>query len=363
MAIGADEETKGSGGACPQFLQNILIMHNVDNTQPPGILSLCSGMLGIERGLSRSGFSHRVLAYVEREAFAAFNLVRQMEKGMVDQAPIWTDIETFDGRPFRNRVYGIVGGYPCQGESRSGSRRLERDERFLWPHIREIVRAVNPLFCFFENVDDHLSGSFPIVLRDLHGMGFQVEAGIYSAVECGAPHHRQRLFALACSDIREMRECLAYAHRQHGNLPAKPRNEKTGACQRSSLLANAGGKRCRTGHVSAPYLAKKDESPQAGEPFGTNTAAAILPDANCFRSGEGSAVYQPGQFDQDGEKWPAGPGRSQYRWEAPRTAKPGMGCTVDGYNFRIDLLRMYGNGVVPQAAEKAWVDLIQKLIS
>ena len=187
-------------------------MDNVDNTQPPRILSLCSGMLGIERGLTRSGFKHRIIAYVEREAFSAFNLVRQMEKGLVDKAPIWTDIESFDGRPFRNRVHGIVGGYPCQGESRSGRRGLERDERFLWPHIREIVRAVNPLFCFFENVDDHLSGSFQIVLRDLHGMGFQVEAGIYSAIECGAPHYRKRLFALACSDIREMWECLAYAY-------------------------------------------------------------------------------------------------------------------------------------------------------
>ena len=41
------------------------------------------------------------------------------------------------------------------------------------------------------------------------------------------------------------------------------------------------------------------------------------------------------------------PGKSyQHEWEEPRTIEPGVGCTVNGYNFRNDLLRMYGNGVV-----------------
>jgi hypothetical protein len=37
-----------------------------------------------------------------------------------------------------------------------------------------------------------------------------------------------------------------------------------------------------------------------------------------------------------------------------------LGCTINGYNFRNDLLRMYGNGVVEQTAEIAIRDLLKK---
>ena len=58
--------------------------------------------------------------------------------------------------------------------------------------------------------------------------------------------------------------------------------------------------------------------------------------------------------------WPKGPGPDQYEWEEPRTLKPGVGMSAYGYNFREDLIRMYGNGVVEQVAELAWVDLWNK---
>jgi len=37
-----------------------------------------------------------------------------------------------------------------------------------------------------------------------------------------------------------------------------------------------------------------------------------------------------------------------------------MGSTINGYNFREDLLRAYGNGVVEQTAEIAFIDLLRK---
>jgi hypothetical protein len=36
------------------------------------------------------------------------------------------------------------------------------------------------------------------------------------------------------------------------------------------------------------------------------------------------------------------------------------GCTANGYNFRIDILRALGNGVVPQTAELAFKILLNK---
>ena len=65
-------------------------------------------------------------------------------------------------------------------------------------------------------------------------------------------------------------------------------------------------------------------------------------------------------------RWPAKPGQEQYDWEEPRTVtkkelESRLGSTTYGYNFREDLLRMYGNAVVEQTAEIAWIDLWEKI--
>ena len=62
-------------------------------------------------------------------------------------------------------------------------------------------------------------------------------------------------------------------------------------------------------------------------------------------------------------QWPARPGEEQYEWEEPRTIEPGLGGTVDGFASRVDRLRLLGNGVVPQTAERAVRVLLQKLLS
>jgi DNA (cytosine-5)-methyltransferase 1 len=62
-------------------------------------------------------------------------------------------------------------------------------------------------------------------------------------------------------------------------------------------------------------------------------------------------------------RWPGRPGEPQYEWEAPRTVESGMGCTIDGYNFREDILRALGNGVVEDTAEIAFIDLLNKHFS
>lgn len=87
----------------------------VDNPfNSPAILSLCPGFLGLERGLERAIGPIRVAAYVETESFVVANLVAAMEKGFMAPAPIWTDLKTLNGRIFRGKIHGIIGGYPCQ---------------------------------------------------------------------------------------------------------------------------------------------------------------------------------------------------------------------------------------------------------
>ena len=168
----------------------------MDNTQEYTGLSLCSGYGGLELGLKRACPNVRTVAYVEVEAFACANLVAKMEQGLLDAAPIWTDIKTFNAEPFRDRVHIITAGYPCQPFSVAGKRQGTDDPRHLWPYIERIIETIRPVWFFGENVSGHLIIGFPEVYRSLRNLGYSVEAGLFTAAECGAPHRRERLFIL-----------------------------------------------------------------------------------------------------------------------------------------------------------------------
>ena len=68
--------------------------------------------------------------------------------------------------------------------------------------------------------------------------------------------------------------------------------------------------------------------------------------------------------------WPARPGRKQHEWEEPRVVKTeselggaddGTRCRVDPTTNRVDRLRLLGNGVVPETAERAIRILLERL--
>ena len=165
----------------------------------PTVIAFCAGYGGIERGLDLTGVEHRVIAYVEIEAFCIANLVAKMETGELPPAPIYTDLKTFPAHLFRDRVDLITGGYPCQPFSAAGKRLGEDDPRHLWPHIRKHIEAIRPARCFFENVEGHISLGLSTVISDLEEDGYKVAAGIFSAEEVGAPHRRRRVFILGNS--------------------------------------------------------------------------------------------------------------------------------------------------------------------
>lgn len=154
-------------------------------------------MRGLERGLERAGVPCRTLAYVEIEAFIVENLANQMENGVLDAAPIWSNLKTFPWENFRGKVHGITGGYPCQPFSFAGRRGGTDDPRHLFPHIARGIEIVRPRWCFFENVPGHLNLGYEEVRGVLQGLGYTVKEGIFSAEEVGAPHQRKRLFILA----------------------------------------------------------------------------------------------------------------------------------------------------------------------
>ena len=67
---------------------------HVDHTKELTHLSLCTGYGGIDLGLKRALGDVCTVAYVEIEAYACENLVTKVEAGLLDPAPIWTDLKT-----------------------------------------------------------------------------------------------------------------------------------------------------------------------------------------------------------------------------------------------------------------------------
>lgn len=373
----------------------------MDHTfKSPSILSLCPGFLGLERGLIRAIGPIRVAAYVEIEAFIIANLVAAMEQGILAPAPIWSDIKTLNGSIFRGKIDGIIGGYPCQPFSLAGQRGGTEDPRHLYPFISGIIKAAGPLFCFFENVSGHLTLGFPEVSADLRAMDYAVEAGIYSAEEAGAPQERDRLFILAIkSDWLENSRNAGVRRRhdegidgereiqvagsdklEHTNIsnvwdvrgelseePAKesfitntsremgdtasPRQQEPGQRGFGQLPQEE-----RSGIYNRPEQSSDPERQHAGHLADTEGQRLEGPNTE----GNTPTGRRTGEYDDALEgKWPARPGERQYDWEEPRV-KSRLGSTINGYNFREDLLRAYGNSVVEQTAEIAFIDLLNK---
>ena len=165
-------------------------------------LSVCSGVGMLDTGVRVALPGARTICCVEHEAYAVHVLASRMEEGALDPCPIWSDLHTFDGRAWRGAVDFIVGGYPCQPFSQAGKRLGAEDPRHLWPRIKELIREIQPGWCFFENVRGHLTLGFDLVHRELQELGYTVEAGLFSAEEVGASHRRERLFILAVANDR-----------------------------------------------------------------------------------------------------------------------------------------------------------------
>ncbi|MEP4978016.1 DNA cytosine methyltransferase [Ascidiaceihabitans sp.] len=165
-------------------------------------ISLCAGVAGLDLGLHIAEPGYRTVCYVERNSFAAATLVARMADASLGPAPIWDDLKSFDGHPWRGKVHILTAGYPCQPFTLSGLRKGENDPRHLWPDVARITEETQPEWLFFENVAGHLTLGLQDVTRDLQAMGYRVATRVVSAAEVGGSHTRERLFILAHTNVQ-----------------------------------------------------------------------------------------------------------------------------------------------------------------
>jgi DNA (cytosine-5)-methyltransferase 1 len=144
--------------------------------------------------------NYKTVCYVEWEPYCQAILISRIKDGFLDDAPIWDDVRTFDGKQWGGKVDIVYGGFPCQPFSQAGQRQGESDERNCWPDTIRIISEIRPRFAFVENVPGLLvSGYIPTILSDFAKIGYDVEWDCVPAAFVGAPIIRSRLWFMAIS--------------------------------------------------------------------------------------------------------------------------------------------------------------------
>jgi len=141
----------------------------------------------------------RCVCAVEIDPYARACLAARQNDKIFEPFPIWDDVCSFDGRPWRGVVDVISGGFPCEDISVAGKGAgLEHGKKSrLWCEYARIIREVEPRFVFVENSPALVFRGLDIVLGDLASLGYDAAWGVFSAADVGAPHERERLWIRA----------------------------------------------------------------------------------------------------------------------------------------------------------------------
>jgi DNA (cytosine-5)-methyltransferase 1 len=159
------------------------------------VLSLFAGIGGLDLGLERAEMT--VVGQVEIDPFCRKVLTKHWPE-VPRHDDVRTSIDWWQSES-RPTVDVVAGGFPCQPFSSAGRRRGTADDRWGWPWMADVVRALRPRHVIVENVPALLDDgeAFGWVLGDLAALGFDADWSVFPACLVGAPHSRERLFVLA----------------------------------------------------------------------------------------------------------------------------------------------------------------------
>jgi len=250
----------------------------------------------------------RTVCAVEWEPYPASVLCARQNDGLLPPFPIWDDVQTFDGKPWRGIVDVVSGGFPCQDISAAGrGAGIDGEQSGMWREMARIVCEVRPRFVFVENSPMLTSRGLGRVLGDLATLGFDARWGVLGAADVGANHQRDRIWivgkATNSDSIRSQKstnECI---------LESKGSNQlQIEQSRNSSEMAYSKNK----GYV-----------------WWLRGMGAIENQDNHT----GSQSYGSGEW-----------------WKF----EPNVGRVADGVAARVDRLKAIGNGQVPSVAAAAW---------
>jgi len=254
---------------------------------------------------------------VEINEYCTGVLLQRQNEGFLPAFPIWDDVSTFDGNPWRGHINVVSGGFPCQDISCAGKAAgIEGSRSGLWSEMARIIGEVQPEWVFIENSPMLTKRGLSVVISDLAKMGYDAEWGCISASDCSAPHKRERIWIVGHTD-------------NHGH----PATEVTGSITPGSNGNKAGEK-------------------QTGKPKGPSKQPSKLADPNTGGLQGGSKKPIHGKPNISVELARSCPHMFD-RWPI----EPDVGRVADGVAARVDRLKALGNGQVPRVAATAFTIL------
>ncbi|KAB0493992.1 DNA cytosine methyltransferase [Pseudomonas vancouverensis] len=257
----------------------------------------------------------RTVCAVERDAYSAQVLAQRQNDRALPTFPIWSDVCSFDGGPWRGLVDVVSGGFPCQDISAAGTGAgIDGARSGLWREMARIIGEVRPELVYLENSPLLVGRGLALVLSDLAEMGYDAQWCIISASDCGAPHQRDRIW----------------------------------------LVAHAIGGRLSARGLPIGTQRRITERPQTGSrwsPHSVEGCRSHMADALCEREQGLLSERTDAQVRKESSQRPNRPrGDGFRRWPA----EPGMGRVAHGVANRVDRIKALGNGQVPRVAVAAF---------
>ena len=323
-------------------------------------LSICTGYGGIELGLKPIMPRIRTVCYVENEVGASKILGARIRDGILDDAPIWTDLRTFDAKAWRGKIHLVTGGFPCQPHSIAGRKRGADDPRELSGEVLRIAEELGCPTLFLENVETIKRFYWDTIRPQLHRLGYKTKEGIFSAEEAGAPHRRRRFFILAYHDNSRV-STFGYEGQQEWSERTEERQDRS----LSELAGQGQGAQLENTIVNgnrggSQGLYQEDRTRRSDSTVQTQRSSINLGDTSIERL-EGNGFARQTKSCERSRTVPLYPPRPDDTrgWERVytemQTLIPTFCRVVDGSTPQVDgQLRAIGNGVVPAVAGKAW---------
>ena len=252
---------------------------------------------------------HNPIGACEIEPYPRDVLLARQADGHLPDFPIWDDVATLDGNPWRGSVDVLCGGFPCQDISAAGKGAGITGERSgLWKEYARLIGEMRPRFVFAENSPLLRTRGLGVVLEDLAAMGYNARWGVLGAGAVGAPHKRDRIWVLAYTESWGFKGSAVANKSSQGQQFAE-----RDCCEKLADAMHQG---------------------LQGDQF---TGGA---DAQGRQKSDGSATECSSLW------WHTDP--------AERTPEPAVGRVAHGVANRVDRLKAIGNGQVPQCAAVAF---------
>ncbi|MDD5159654.1 MAG: DNA cytosine methyltransferase [Sulfuricurvum sp.] len=280
----------------------------------------------------------RTVCAVERDSYAAQVLAQRQNDGSFEPFPIWSDVSSFDGYPWRGIVDVISGGFPCQDISSAGSGcGLDGARSGLWREMARIIGEVRPPRVLVENSPLLTSRGGDRVIGDLTALGYDCKWGVIGAHNADAPHKRDRIWIVAT------RQCTEH-----------PRHKAI----RKSIRRN----RIKRGSITPRVFlySKSERRREAGKSVGGQTQRDSGAGDELLSNSNGFGRFQMEQYDSPGE---SGKGstystlqfHNYYGGESGRwPIEPKLGRVAHGVANRPHRIKAIGNGQVGRMVPLAW---------